>query len=242
MAHLKNDNEKRHSFYQQYQTLTDETVASERQSRNALLQQIETEQQLLLETEKSSYDFVIVGLVSVLLLSFGIYFFYNRKLNREYAHFESLLQKIASEGQIKPVRDAAYSIQETVYKGIAIPEKTEQFILDKLAEFEKTTYFNNPGISLQSLAKKLNTNTKYLSETIHVHKCKNFNTYINELRINYIIKMMTSDARFLNYKVSYLAETCGFSSHSAFSSVFKSVTDLTPKQFVSFLKKKNEKQ
>ena len=87
------------------------------------------------------------------------------------------------------------------------------------------------------MAKQLDTNTKYISEIIHTHKNKNFNTYINELRINHIIQLMKEDKKYLNYKVSYLAEESGFSSHSAFTVVFKSITGITPKQFISFLKK-----
>lgn len=97
-------------------------------------------------------------------------------------------------------------------------------------------------MSVQFLSKKMKTNSKYLSEIINKHKGKNFNAYINDLRIDYIIDMMQTDPKFLNYKVSYLAENCGFASHSVFTVVFKSVTNLTPKQFINFFKKKTEKE
>jgi len=122
-------------------------------------------------------------------------------------------------------------------KGVTIPEETENAILKRLEDFETTTNYTNQNMSLPVLAKQLNTNTKYISEIIHTHKNKNFNTYINELRINHIIQLMKEDKKYLNYKVSYLAEESGFSSHSAFTVVFKSITGITPKQFVSFLKK-----
>ena len=86
----------------------------------------------------------------------------------------------------------------------------------------------------------MKTNIKYLSEIIHTHKGVNFNTYINNLRINHIITLMQQDKKYLTYKVSYLAEEAGFSSHSAFTVIFKSITNLTPKQFITFLKKKND--
>ena len=40
---------------------------------------------------------------------------------------------------------------------------------------------------------------------------------------------------FINYKISYLAENCGFSSHSSFATVFKSITGISPVKFIELL-------
>ena len=72
---------------------------------------------------------------------------------------------------------------------------------------------------------------------INKYKGKNVNLYIKELRINYIVEKLKSDPKYLNYKVSYLAEECGFSSHSSFSAVFKNITGITPNVFITFLSK-----
>jgi AraC-like DNA-binding protein len=40
--------------------------------------------------------------------------------------------------------------------------------------------------------------------------------------------------------VSYLAEESGFSSHSSFATVFKSVTGISPTKFMDFLQKRKE--
>ena len=68
----------------------------------------------------------------------------------------------------------------------------------------------------------------------------NFNTYINKLRINYIVEKLKKDSNFMNYKISYLAENCGFSSHSSFATVFKSITEISPVTFIELLR--NEKK
>ena len=49
------------------------------------------------------------------------------------------------------------------------------------------------------------------------------NIAINKLRINFIVEKLKSDPNFINYKISYLAETSGFSSHSTFATIFKSI-------------------
>jgi len=120
----------------------------------------------------------------------------------------------------------------------SIPEKTENLLLEKLEIFEKSDDCISPNISLQNLAKKLETNTKYLSEAINNHKQKNFNAYINELRINYIIDKLKSKPIYRSYKIKYLAEESGFSTHSAFTAVFKSVTGISPASYIQLLKEK----
>jgi len=116
-----------------------------------------------------------------------------------------------------------------------ISEKTENLLLTRLNKFELTKEYLKPDISLQSLAKKLDTNTKYLSETINTHKQKNFNLYINELRVNYVLLKLKDEKIYRNYKIKYLADESGFSSHSLFASIFKSVTGMSPMLYIKFL-------
>ncbi|PZU90166.1 MAG: AraC family transcriptional regulator, partial [Chryseobacterium sp.] len=116
-----------------------------------------------------------------------------------------------------------------------ISKEKEADILGRLEEFEKSEKFLNRDMSLAVLAGQLDTNTKYLSEIINKYKEKNYNNYINELRINYIAYLLKTDSAYLNYKVSYLAEKAGFSSHSAFTTVFKSVTGISPNTYIQQL-------
>lgn len=116
-----------------------------------------------------------------------------------------------------------------------ISKEKEMDILARLEEFEKSEKFLNRDMSLAMLAGQLDTNTKYLSDVINRYKEKNYNNYINELRINYIAYLLKTDPAYLNYKVSYLAEKAGFSSHSAFTTVFKSVTGISPNTYIQQL-------
>lgn len=92
-------------------------------------------------------------------------------------------------------------------------------------------------MSLPLLAAQLETNTKYLSEVIRKFKEKNFTTYINELKINHIAHLISSDPTFRQYKISYLAEFTGFTSHSTFTVVFKSVTGMSPNDYIQQVNK-----
>ncbi|MFC0342749.1 helix-turn-helix domain-containing protein [Epilithonimonas hispanica] len=118
----------------------------------------------------------------------------------------------------------------------SIPEKTEEIILSKLLKFETNKKFLQPSISLISLSKELETNTRYLSEIINHHKNLNFNQYINELRINYIVEKMKTEPIYLNYKILYLAQECGFSSQSTFSIAFKSIMGVSPISYIKSIR------
>ncbi len=120
-------------------------------------------------------------------------------------------------------------------RSVNIPKETENLLIRKLERFENSVLFTKQDMSLALLAAQFETNTKYLSEVINSHKNKNFNSYINELRINYIIDKLKNDSTYLQYKISYLAEESGFSSHSSFTTVFKSVTGISPTVFIDLL-------
>lgn len=120
-------------------------------------------------------------------------------------------------------------------KPTPISKEKENEILSGLEEFEKSEKFLQSDLSLAVLAGQLETNTKYLSEIINKYKEKNYNNYINELRINHIAYLLKTDPAYLNYKISYLAEKSGFSSHSAFTTVFKSVTGISPNTYIQQL-------
>ncbi|WP_313101787.1 helix-turn-helix domain-containing protein [Epilithonimonas sp.] len=164
---------------------------------------------------------IVLGLLSVIII------FVIRLLQQksQYKQFEAFQKKIASFSEKKTVANT-------------ISEKAENVLLNKLDKFEISNDFLNPDLSLQMLAKKLDTNTKYLSETINNHKQKNFNAYINELRINYILIKLQNEPVYRNYKIKYLAEESGISSHSLFASIFKTVTGMSPMIYIKFLNEK----
>ncbi|WP_165585219.1 AraC family transcriptional regulator [Chryseobacterium soli] len=118
--------------------------------------------------------------------------------------------------------------------------ETETKLLELLEEFEKGILYNSKNMSLPFLAGELNTNTKYLSYVINQHKNADFKTYINRLRITYIVDKLINDEKYRQYKISILADECGFSSHSKFASVFKAVTDFSPSAYIKHISSDNQ--
>jgi|GEM_PF-1041743 len=181
--------------------------------------------------------------------------FYIRNRNR-LKMFGRLVNYLKNQEELKEVKKtipAEETAAEPEYENVAetvekeaephshtktssLLKESEEQILAALDKFESSKRYNHKDMSLSKLATQLNTNTKYLSEVINRHKGKNFNAYINKLRIDYITEKMKENPAYLNYKVSYLAEECGYSSHSTFTTVFKSIVGVSPITFVDFIR------
>ena len=186
------------------------------------------------EIQKSyAFIYILGGLLLIFFITGGIVNYMYTSKTKEYL----AIYKYISPKERIPTPQPQF---QELKKSSIIPEETEQQLLKKLNKFESGKKYTNPNMSIAMLASQFDTNTKYLSEVINRQKGKNFNGYINELRINYIIDKLKTDSVYFNYKVSYLAEESGFSSHSSFATVFKSVTGISPTKFMDFLQQRQE--
>lgn len=178
--------------------------------------------------------------IIVLFFVLGIvtYFFYesrrSKDLKKQLAFFEKQKEREKSmQMQADKLKDDIEKEQKNTEKETPkVSKEKEDEILQKLKEWELSTNFLSKNMSISILSAQTEINTKYLSEVINSNKGKNFNGYINELRINHIAGLLKNDPAFLNYKVSYLAEYSGFSSHGAFTNVFKSITGMSPNHYI----------
>lgn len=96
---------------------------------------------------------------------------------------------------------------------------------------EEDSLFLDPNLSLRSVADRLSTNTKYLSQVVnHNAKC-NFQQFINFYRVTEV-KEKIKDPRFYNLTLFGIARQCGFKNKSTFYKVFKEVTGMTPRKYL----------
>lgn len=187
----------------------------------------------------SRTSLLMVSILLVIIIILG-YLWYRKKRKKDYQRFQEIIAELKKNGFVSAntVITTDESYPEIMFKKDKphISEEAEQKIIEGLKAFENSDHFRNANYALADLASEIGVNTKYLSRVLNNTYGKDFNTYINELRINYIIEKLKTDSDYLLYKLSFLAEECGFSSHSKFSAVFKTVTGLTPTRFMSYLK------
>lgn len=200
------------------------------------------------EKELALRQKLILAGSSIVLITLIVIVILNRsKRKKQHEKFKKIIKSLNEQSKtLQIVRESEVIIEEAkpllgMIEKELMSAEVEQTILKKLILFEQSDKFTNKSINLSALSVLLETNSKYLSYVINKHKKKDFNGYINELRIFYIIKKLEQSPTYLNYKISYLAEECGFSSHSKFTAVFKTVTGMSPSSFMQFLIKDRNK-
>ncbi|MBL3547282.1 AraC family transcriptional regulator [Chryseobacterium sp. KMC2] len=187
---------------------------------------INNEQTKLLDKNNALYQnnllLILASCGSLTILGI-MFFFYYRK--------DSLLKAKLSllEDALKSRTKANHKTTENIKM---IKPEVEEKILKKLEAFENSNMFVQKNISLSVLSIYCNTNTKYLSIVINSHKQKDFNNYINELRIKYLVYKIKTEPQYLKYKIVSLAELAGFSTQSKFIEAFKKEMSVTPSLFI----------
>lgn len=110
-------------------------------------------------------------------------------------------------------------------------------VMDRLSDFENKQGFLKP-MTLHKLAKKLKTNPKYLSKIINNQYQKNFSSYINDLRINYVLKELNADDSLKTVTIKVLAKRIGFGNTESFAKTFKKHTGENPSNYLNSLNHK----
>jgi len=189
----------------------------------------------------SNFYKIAIGFGTLIIALLIIVGWQRKKRLSEKAAFEVYRKNRNSEEQHTAETKNTENIQitgnEEEPKNENLNEDVEMRLLKGLEKFEKEHRYNEKGIAVREITSQLNTNATYLSIVIKKHKADNFSSYINTLRINYIVEKIENVPEYRKYKVSYLAEETGFSSAYAFSKVFKDLTGVSPSSYISLLGK-----
>ena len=86
--------------------------------------------------------------------------------------------------------------------------------------------FIDTELTIVNVAQKLGVHPRRVSMVINSSRNQNFNSYINQLRIEKAIVLLTNKLN--NYSVEGIGTEVGFNSKSAFYAAFKKVTGTTP--------------
>lgn len=231
------------SYYFEKHLTTQEEYTKLKDTAKEVLLKDEREQfkkefdELKVQKEQSQNNVTYVLLGATLVILFLLFFllkFYRTKRQNE-AKFEALVAKIEaaqSPEEIIDTKDEVLEEKETT----DVPDDTKQQILAGLKKLEEKEYFLQQACNSYNVAKKIGTNTSYLSKVINSHFGKNFNTYINDLRINYAIVRIKNDVLFRSYSIQSIAEEIGYKSADSFTKYFKKDTGLNPSFYIKNIK------
>lgn len=217
--------------------LKDSIKTAEKHSVNKVTHAIKKEKEL--EKNNTLKSYLYVFLVIIIVTGVGIWYYWKNRNKVLRQKFQELITSIKLEAEM-PEPEKEKEEEETIKAPQTMAEETLNQLLSKLSRFEKSEKYLKNDLTIAGLASNLNTNTKYLSEIIKNYRNKNFNSYINGLRIKYITKKLYEEEIYRKYKISVLSELCGYATPRVFQNAFKNETGLTPSDFIENLKKETE--
>ncbi len=122
-----------------------------------------------------------------------------------------------------------------------IPEKSN--VYSRLSEADQHSYaqalnglmikeklYLHETLTLRMLAQRLDVEPNLLSHVLNKVLGKSFHDYVNEFRIQEVIRKM-DDPAFRHLKIVEVAYDCGFNSKATFNRVFKKLTGKSPSDF-----------
>ncbi|MFN8274623.1 MAG: AraC family transcriptional regulator [Flavobacteriaceae bacterium] len=187
----------------------------------------------ILELQKTSQNqrmiaYTLLSLMSVSLVAVS---YRNVKQRKKYHEkFEALMKKKAETNKNLVTETVRYNEGE-----LGFSEELAQKLLKRLETFESKHEYIEPEMSLQKLAKKLNTNQKYATKLLSHYRGKGTIEYISDLKIDYIIAKLQSDKKFRKYTNKALGLEVGFGSTQIFTRSFKERTGIPPTVFINEL-------
>lgn len=196
--------------------------------------------------EKSLKLRTYLGIVLALLLAvfstLGYRFYKLQKIYKarflEIVSEKTNVEKFIGEDILKElnINDSQKSVDEDYYDKIdGLKAKHVMKILKQLKEFEEKFEFKDSQLSIKLLSERFGTNYVYLSKVINEYRGKNFNIYINDLRLEYVVNLL-KDKKYFDLDIKELSAISGFATANNFSSNFVRKYKIKPSYFIKSLK------
>lgn len=196
------------------------------------LHNIQAESRAIL-SQKNYFRLSLFGIMGVLALVAGSFYYYFTLQKKKHKRFLALIARLKEpalaskpqpgrlEPHPKPTLDADFVEKTTL----------------GLQKLEAKQAYLNANFKLGFVAKKLGTNTAYLSQYFNQEMQKTFSEYTQELRINHVLQKLNDSPYFRNYTLQAIAEEVGYKDATTFVRVFKKQTGLSPNYYIAELQK-----
>jgi len=167
------------------------------------------------------------------------YFFYHQQLSIHayyplYLVLAAVFMRIAVVVHLRPEPGAA--VEAAPIQKPMLPAELKQRGTWLKKAVKAGGYYQDPELSLSSLAEKLALGPHELSRIINTVLKKSFNDFISELRVADVIQKM-QDPAYDHITLLGIAFESGFNSKTSFNRTFKQITGKSPAEYKNYLKK-----
>jgi AraC-like DNA-binding protein len=221
------------SLYRQLSAELNDTILSKK-DKTAVLQsttQYEIEKiknEFEIRHQKDEKRFYIFLSIAIAVISVFGFILYRQLTKKKTIVVEPTTKSTQEEVTATTTKEGEKtSIQKAIKS-----DKTVDEILQRLKNLEAQEFYLNPKYNLYATAKKIDTNTTYLSTILNTHKKMTFTEYLNNLRINYTLHRLENDKKFRMYTIKAIAKEVGYKSHGSFSRAFKAKTGENPSTYL----------
>lgn len=197
---------------------------------------------------------VIVVALAIILVSLFMLFRSRRKLSHSYASLYRINKESAAE-QARLSEANRRLRHETSEQKVLIQELTGRLsatippseqtpakycssnldserrnaLADAVADvMENTEEFCDPDFSLDRLAKKVESNPKYVSQVINEVYGKNFSNFVNHYRIRTAATRLADQAGYGHLTIKAIGDSVGYRSATTFINAFRKINGMTP--------------
>lgn len=152
-------------------------------------------------------------------------------LREKYMAMQEEIDKTISEnkahGDVVDDRSLMIDSDKDIYDDQYVKDIQDKLLYKILSVFEDISVISDPDFSLNAMADKVGSNTKYVSVVINRTYHKNFKTLLNEYRIKEACRRMT-DSDYDRYTIKAIACEVGFRNTVSFIRCFKNIMGMTP--------------
>jgi len=206
----------------------------------------EQENQLLLKEKEvaelkiTKQENKVSMLFLILLFSFtimAVIFYYYITIRQKNIQLVQTNLEMLENQKTHPLKIELKPIKTPSPNKVDISETQKQLLVDKLNEAFNNEVFKDDSLTVNSLAKQLDTNRNYLTIVIKELNPSGFLDFVNEYRIKKSWEVL-SDPNFFHLTIEHISQEVGFKSQPTFNKAFKKFTGVTPSFYLNEVKKK----
>jgi AraC-like DNA-binding protein len=187
---------------------------------------------LNIKSKKSKGLIKLFVLTTILFVFISLFYFY-----KQYSYKIRFKMLINQHNNQNEFTEKNITPLQKNFKDKLISNDKAKSILKEILKFEKELGFLEIKLTQNIMAKKINTNSTYLSKIINQYKNTNFSTYINNLRVDYAIKKLKEDSKLFLLSIDGMSNEFGFNNSETFSKAFHKKAGIYPSYFIKQLKK-----